>query len=72
VARAETVPLAPYSPPARWDRGQVVVDSADLHLPSTLPPGPYRVSLSWRDPADRPVPLADGTERFEIGAVSLP
>ncbi|MBA2448814.1 MAG: DUF2079 domain-containing protein [Chloroflexi bacterium] len=71
IARAEAAPLDPYLPPARWDRGQIVVDSIDLHLPPALPPGPYRVTLAWLDAAGRPIRLRDAAELVEIGPVDL-
>ena len=71
VGRADGAPLDPYLPTNRWDRGQVIVDSVDLAVPAERPAGPYRVMLSWVDTSGRPVPLAEGAERFEI-SVSLP
>ena len=71
VAGAAASPLEPYLPPARWDRGQVIVDSLDLAVPAALPAGSYRATLSWVDASGHPVLLADGAERFEI-AVSVP
>jgi uncharacterized membrane protein len=66
IARAEASPLDPYLPPSRWERGQVVVESIDLPLPPSPPPGPYRLTLAWLDPDGRPVPLADGAERLDL------
>ena len=71
VARAEAIPLAEYLPPARWDRGQIVVDSVDLRVP-TVPPGDYRPTISWRNADGNPIPLADGGERLELETVRLP
>jgi uncharacterized membrane protein len=66
IARAEASPLDPYLPPARWERGQVVVESIDLPLPPSPPPGPYRLTLAWLDDDSLPIPLADGAERLDL------
>lgn len=71
IDRTETSPLAPYLPPARWDRGQVVAESVDLALPPTFAAGPYQVMLAWRDADGRPILLADGTEQVQI-RIDLP
>ena len=71
VDRIETVPLDPYLPPNRWDRGQVVVEALDLRPPPGTPPGTYRLRLGWRDRQGRPV-MSGGSELAEVGTVTLP
>lgn len=71
ISRDESSPLAPYLPPSRWDRGQVVVDSVDLELQAAPPTGVYRVRLAWVDADGRPLLLADGAESFAI-PIELP
>jgi hypothetical protein len=60
VARVESVPLDPYLPPNRWERGQIVIEAIDLRPSPDVPPGEYRLRLGWRDQ------LAD------VGTVRLP
>jgi len=69
--RIETVPLDPYLPPNRWDRGQVVVEALDLRPPPGTPPGAYRLRLGWRDRQGRPV-MSGGSELVKVGTVTLP
>lgn len=71
VDRVEGVPLDPYLPPNRWDRGQIVVEALDLRPPPGIAPGTYRLRLGWRDRQGRPVPSAGG-EMVEVGTVTLP
>lgn len=70
VDRVEGVPLDPYLPPNRWDRGQIVVEALDLRPPSGLATGAYRLRVGWRDRQGRPV-LSGGNELVEVGAVTL-
>ena len=65
------MPLDPYLPPNRWDRGQIVVEAMDLRPPPETPAGAYRVRLGWRDQQGRPV-LSGGSEMVEVGTVTLP
>lgn len=71
VDRIEGVPLNPYLPPNRWDRGQIVAEALDLRPPWDTPAGRYRLRLGWRDRQGRPV-LAGGTDMVEVGTVTLP
>jgi hypothetical protein len=71
VDRIESVPLDPYLPPNRWDRGQVVVESIDLRPPPEAPAGVYRVRLGWRDQQGRAV-ASNGGEMVDVGTVTLP
>jgi hypothetical protein len=71
VAQIEGVPLDPYAPPSRWDRGQMVVEALDLRPPPDLPAGSYRVRLSWWDQNGAPV-LSESGEAAEVATVSLP
>lgn len=71
AARVETAPLDPYLPPARWDRGQLVVEAIDLRPPPDTPAGPYRLRLGWRDQRGRPV-LTESGDGAEREAVTLP
>jgi hypothetical protein len=69
--RVESVPLDPYLPPDRWERGQIVVEAIDLRPPPGTPFGVYRLRLGWRDQLGRPV-ASDGGELAEVGTVTLP
>jgi hypothetical protein len=71
VDRVEGVPLDPYLPPNRWDRGQIVAEALDVRPPAGLPSGVYRLRLGWRDRQGRPV-LSAGNEMVEVGTVTLP
>jgi hypothetical protein len=71
VDRIESVPLDPYLPPNRWDRGQVVVEALDLRPPPETPAGVYRVRLGWRDQQGRVV-ASGGGEMVDVGTVTLP
>lgn len=71
VASVEGAPLDPYSPPAKWDRGQTIVEALDLRPPQGLPAGQYQVRLSWRDQAGAPVPTEQGAAA-EVATVTLP
>jgi hypothetical protein len=68
--RVEGVPLDPYLPPNRWDRGQIVVEAIDLRPPAGSA-GTYRLRLGWRDQQGRTV-ASDGGETVEVGTVTLP
>jgi hypothetical protein len=70
VDRIESVPLDPYLPPNRWERGQIVVEALDLRPPPGSPPGQYRLRLGWRDRQGRPVPSESG-DLAEVGTVTL-
>jgi hypothetical protein len=71
VDRIEGVPLDPYLPTNRWDRGQMVVEALDLRPPAGSPPGQYRLRLGWLDRQGRPV-ASDGGDMVEVGTVTLP
>jgi hypothetical protein len=71
VASVESIPLDPFSPPARWDRGQSVVEALDLRPPPGLPSGQFRLRLSWRDQSGAPVPTERG-DTAEVTTVTLP
>jgi hypothetical protein len=70
-ARAEAAPLDPYLPPARWERGQIVVEAIDLRPPPETPAGPYRARLGWRDERGQPL-LTDAGATVELGSLTLP
>jgi hypothetical protein len=71
VDRIESVPLDPYLPTNRWDRGQIVVEALDLRPSAGSPSGQHRLRLGWRDRQGRPAPVG-GNELVEVGSVTLP
>lgn len=70
VDRIENVPLDPYLPTNRWDRGQIVVEAIDLRPPPGTLAGVYRLRLGWLDQQGRAV-RSEGGEMVEVGAVTL-
>lgn len=77
VARVEGAPLSDVLPPSKWERGQVVSETADFPLPTGLAPGTYRLTIGWLDQQGRPVPVepipgAPPIERYELATISLP
>jgi hypothetical protein len=71
AAEITSVPLDPYLPPRRWDRGQIVAEAIDLRPPPGRSEREYRVRLTWLDQNGRPV-RATGDDWAEIPSVVLP
>ena len=77
VARIEGVPLPDVLPPSKWERGQVVTETADLQLSTSLSAGTYRLSIGWLDQQGRSLPVesvpgAPPTDRHLVAILSLP
>ena len=77
VARAAGTPLSEALPPSKWERGQVVAETADLYLPPDLPAGSYRLTVGWLDQQGRPVPAepvpgAPPSDHFEVATIAVP
>lgn len=77
VVQRDTPPWQGLFPPSSWRRGRLIVESLDIALPSTLPPGEYRLVLGLYNSRDQTrYPAVMNGERLpndevEVGVVEV-
>ena len=73
VAQQDGPPAQGSYPTSLWSAPETIINSHELRLPDSLPPGDYRVRLGLYNPTDGiRVPVLDDTGQAEGDTIDLP
>ena len=71
IGQEDGPPVGEGRPTSRWKTGETATGTRWITVPSTIPPGEYRIVLSWYDDDERVLANAQGVERIEVGTMSI-